>query len=98
MRTGAAVLDQKIGLAFDRKRTYLSDIGGVVQDTGGNGLIELKGLVDKLDRSNQHIVKGSRFVAQIKQPQKTRGFSPQYCSTTEIVRISTSGLQRPIPI
>lgn len=67
MRVGAAVLDQEIGRAFYRKRTDLADIGGKVQGTGRYGLIELKGLVDKLDRGNQHIVKRSRFAAEIKQ-------------------------------
>jgi hypothetical protein len=66
VRTGAAVLDQEIGHAFDGKRADLADIGGIVEDTGGKGFVKLKGLIDELDRGNQHIVKGSRFRAQIK--------------------------------
>jgi hypothetical protein len=63
---GAAVLDQQIGHAIDRQRSYLPDIGGIVQHTGGNDLIELKGFIDELERGNQHNIKVSRFAAQIK--------------------------------
>jgi hypothetical protein len=56
------MLDQKIGHAFDRKRTDLADVGGVVQHTGSDGLLELKRLIDKLERGNQHKLRlaGSR--------------------------------------
>ena len=76
MRIGTAMLNQKIGHALHRKRAYLPDVRGIVQHTGSNRLIELKRLINELDRSNQHDVKVSRFAPQIKQPQKTRGFSP----------------------
>jgi hypothetical protein len=66
MRVGAAMLDQKIGNAFDRKRAHLPDVGGIVEHAGSNGLIELKRLIDELEGSNQHILKGSRFAPQIK--------------------------------
>src|SRR5207302_2291695 len=69
---GAAMLDQKIGYALDRKRTDLADVGGVFQHTGSNRLLELKGLIDELQRGNQYSVKVSRFGAQIKQSQITR--------------------------
>src|SRR5271168_2737323 len=62
------MLDQQIGDTFDRKRTYLPDVGGVVEHAGSNGLIELKRLIDELERGYQHIVKGSRFAPQIKYP------------------------------
>jgi hypothetical protein len=75
MRTGAAMFDQKIGHPLHRKRTNLPDIGSIVQNTGSNRLIELKRLINELDRGNQHKVKVSRFAAQIKQPQKIRNFS-----------------------
>ena len=68
------MLDQKIGHALHRKGTHLPDVGGIVQHTRSNRLIELKRLIDKLDRSNQHKVKGSRFAPQIKQAQKTLDF------------------------
>ena len=55
------MLDQQIGDAFHRQRTDLTDVGGVVQHTGSDGFIELKRLIDELERGNQHIVKGSRF-------------------------------------
>ena len=63
---GAAVLDQQVGDALDGERAYLADVGGVVKHTGSDDFVELKGLIDELERGNQHIVKGSRFVAQIK--------------------------------
>ncbi len=69
------MLDQKIGHALHRKRTHLSDVGGIVQHTGSNRLIELKRLINELDWGNQHKVKVSRFAAQIKQPKKTLDFS-----------------------
>ena len=40
------MLDEEVGLAFDGQRAYLMDVGGVVQDAGGDGFVELKGLVD----------------------------------------------------
>ena len=52
MRTGTAMLNQKIGHAFHRKRTHLTDISSIVQYTGGNRLIELKQLINELDRGN----------------------------------------------
>jgi hypothetical protein len=42
---GGAVLDEEIGLAFDGERANLVDVGGVVQDAGGDGFVEVKGLV-----------------------------------------------------
>ena len=60
------MLDQKIGHTLHRHRTHLPDIGGIVEHTGSNRLIELKRLIGKLERGNQHGVKVSRFVAQIK--------------------------------
>jgi hypothetical protein len=60
------MLDQKVGNAFDRKRTYLPDIGSVIEHAGSEYLIELKRLIDELEGSNQHIIKGSRFASQIK--------------------------------
>lgn len=66
MRIGAAMLDQKIGHAFDRQRTHLPNVGGIVQHTGSNRLIELKRLINELEGGNQHKVKVSRFAAQIK--------------------------------
>jgi hypothetical protein len=49
---GAAVLDEEVGLAFDGERANLVDVGGVVQGTGGDGLVELKRLIDELERGN----------------------------------------------
>ena len=43
---GGAVLNEEIGLAFDREWAYLVDVGGVVQDAGGDGFVEVEGLVD----------------------------------------------------
>lgn len=43
---GGTVFDDEVGLAFDGERTYLMDVGGVVQDAGSDGFVELKGLVD----------------------------------------------------
>jgi hypothetical protein len=63
---GAAVLDDEVGYAFDGKGTYLADVGGELEGAGGDGLIEFEGFVDKLERGNQHSIKGSRFVVQIK--------------------------------
>ncbi len=60
------MLDQKIGHALHWKRTNLPDVGGIVQHTGSNRLIELKRLINELDRGNQHKIKVSRFAAQIK--------------------------------
>ena len=92
------MLHNQLSLPGDRQRTHLAQVGGKFKGPRGNRFVKLERLIYKLDRSNQHMFKVSRFLPQIKQSQKTRGFSPQYCSTTEIVRISTSGLQRPIPI
>jgi hypothetical protein len=64
------VLDQQIGHAIDRQRSYLPDIGGIVQHTGSNDLIELKRFIDELERGNQHNIKVSRFAAQINSPGK----------------------------
>ena len=69
------MLDQKIGYALDGKGADLANVGGIVQHTGSNGLLELEGLVDKLERGNQHEVKVSRFGAQSKRPQITRHFA-----------------------
>ena len=68
------MLDQKISHAFHRKRTNLPDIGSIVQHARSDRLVELKRLINKLDRSNKHKVKVSRFDAQSKPPQKTRDF------------------------
>jgi hypothetical protein len=38
---GAAVLDQKIGDAIDGEWTYLTDVGGIIERTGSNNLVEL---------------------------------------------------------
>jgi hypothetical protein len=43
---GGAVLDEEVGLAVDGEWTYLVDVGGVVQDAGGDGFVELQGFVD----------------------------------------------------
>jgi hypothetical protein len=43
---GAAVLDEEVGLAFDGQRTYLMDVGGVVQGTGGDGFVKLERRID----------------------------------------------------
>lgn len=66
MGVGAAVFDQQIGDAIDRQRSHLPDVGGIVQYTGSNDFIELKRLINELERGNQHTIKGSRFAAQIK--------------------------------
>ncbi len=70
MRARASMLDQQIGDAVDRQRTYLPDIRGIVQRTRSNDLIELKRLINELDRSNQHRINVSRFPQQIKWPGK----------------------------
>jgi hypothetical protein len=75
MRTGAAMFDQKIGYTLHRKWTNLPDVGSIFQNTGSNRLIELKRLINELDRGNQHKVKVSRFAPQNKQQQKTLDFS-----------------------
>jgi hypothetical protein len=49
---GAAMLDDEIGYTFDRKGTYLSDVGGELEGAGGNGLIEFQGFVDELERGD----------------------------------------------
>jgi hypothetical protein len=67
---GAAVFDQEVGDAIDREWAYLADVGSVVEDAGSDDFVELKGLVDELERGNQHRVKGSRFAAQIKWSEK----------------------------
>jgi uncharacterized tellurite resistance protein B-like protein len=67
---GASMLDQKIGNTFHRERTHLPDIRSIVQHSGSNRLIELKRLIDKLERGNQHTIKVSRFAAQIKHHRK----------------------------
>ena len=66
MRIGAAMLNQQIGDAVDRQRAHLPNISRIVQRTRSNDLIELKGLVNELERSNQHNINVSRFAAQIK--------------------------------
>jgi hypothetical protein len=62
---GAAVLDEEVGLAFDGERANLVDVGGVVQGTGGDGLVELKRLIDELERGDQHVFKGSRLGEEV---------------------------------
>ena len=79
------MLDQKIGHTLHWKRTHLPNVGRIVQHTGSDRFIELKRLINKLNRGNQHDVNVSRFAAQIKQPQKTLDFSDrdtQYLSAT----------------
>jgi hypothetical protein len=66
MRVGTAVFDQKVGDAIDRERTDLTDVGGVVEHTGGDDFVELKRLIDELEGGDQHTLKVSRFAAQIK--------------------------------
>jgi hypothetical protein len=66
VRVGAAVLDQQIGDAVDGEWTYLTDVGGIIERTGSNNLVELKWFVDELERGNQHAIKGSRFAARRK--------------------------------
>jgi hypothetical protein len=73
MRTGAAMLDQKIGYSLHRKRTNLTDVGSILQNTGSNRFIELQRLINELDRGNQHKVKVSRFAAQIKYSRERGG-------------------------
>jgi hypothetical protein len=63
---GAAVFDQEIGDAVDGEGAYLADVGGVVEYTGSNDLVELKRLVDELEGGNEHDIKVSRFAAQRK--------------------------------
>jgi hypothetical protein len=78
VRVGVAVLDQQIGHAINRQRSYLPNIGGIVQYTGGNDLIELKGLIDELEGGNQHDIKVSRFTAQINSLGKTWLLRPSH--------------------
>jgi hypothetical protein len=66
MRVGGAVFNEQVGDTFDWKRTYLPNVRGIVEHAGSNGLIELKRLIDELERGYKHILKGSRFGAEIK--------------------------------
>ena len=95
------MLDQKIGHAVHRKRTHLPDIGSIVQHTRSNRLIELKRLINKLDRSNKHKLRLAGSLHRSNQLQKIRSFSnddnPEdevVCTQqyNEIVRILTSRL------
>ena len=46
VRVGGAMLDEEIGLAFDGQWADLVDVRGVVQNAGGDGFVEVEGLVD----------------------------------------------------
>lgn len=87
MRVGAAMLDQKVGNAFDRERTYLPDVRRIIEHAGSKDLIELKRLIDELEGSNQHSVKGSRFASRI----KSRGFLGVPVAVATIVREQPGG-------
>jgi hypothetical protein len=47
--TGAAVLDDEVGFAFDGHGAKLADVGGVVEDSGSDGFVDLERLVYELD-------------------------------------------------
>jgi hypothetical protein len=49
---GTAMLDDEIGYTLDGKGTYLPNVGGEIEDAGGNGLIEFQGFVDELKRGD----------------------------------------------
>jgi hypothetical protein len=50
--TGAAMFDDEVGLAFDGHRAKLTDVGGVVEGSGGDGFVDLEGFVYELDRGD----------------------------------------------
>jgi hypothetical protein len=43
---GGAVLDEEVSLSFDGEWANLMNVGGVIKDTGGDGFVEVEGLVD----------------------------------------------------
>src|SRR5579871_820269 len=49
MTTGAAVFNDEVGLAFHGHRAELADVGGVVEDSGGDGFLDLERFVYELD-------------------------------------------------
>jgi hypothetical protein len=49
---GTAMFDDEIGYSFDRKGAYLPDVGGEIEGTGGDGLIEFERLIDELKRGD----------------------------------------------
>jgi hypothetical protein len=54
LAVAAAMLNQEVGLALDGQRAQLVEIDCEFQDAGSDGFVELKRLVSKLDRSNEH--------------------------------------------
>ena len=50
----AAVLDEQVGLAFDRERGDLADVGGVVQRVREGWFRRSKGFIEELDRGDDH--------------------------------------------
>lgn len=50
----AAALDDEVSLAFDGERANLADVGGVLEGVGGDGLVEMEGLVLEVDGFDEH--------------------------------------------
>jgi len=56
--TVAAVFDDEVGAAGDRKRSNLGDVGGVVEHAGGDGFREEERFLFELERGDKHVFKG----------------------------------------
>ena len=64
MRT--AMLHYQVRLPLHTKRTHLTQVRRVFQYSRGNRLIEQQRLIYKLDRCNQHALKSSSYISQVK--------------------------------
>jgi hypothetical protein len=61
---GAAVFDEKVGLAVDGQGADLEDVGGVVDQAGSELLVDDKRFFFEIEGSNQHINKGMEIGAR----------------------------------
>ena len=51
------MLHEQLRLPLHRQRPHLFQIRSILQYARGNGFIDLKGFINKLERSNQHLLR-----------------------------------------